>query len=159
MRPGEIEKAGKVSGTWQWLTMMKYPPVTTVDFAKYQRSPQSLHSMLWARQLYKQRGTGANISISNSNRPACRIMPLQISCWEVTSSSCSVLLFTWFWDFGSKSLPGLSGLEHWQIGMLTCSQRSCEIQQSLATAGVKKTKGVFKTHKWVTIKCEKVHTI
>lgn len=145
MRPGEIEKAGKVSGIWQWLwlwwSILLLPLLTLPNI----RDLHSLNPMLWARQLYKQRETSANTSISSTNRPACRIVPLQISCWEVTSSSCSVLLLTWFGDFGSKSLPGLSGLERWEIGKLTWSQ-GCESKHLVATAGVK-TQGEFKTHK------------
>lgn len=123
MRPGEIEKAGKVSGTWQWLwlwwSILLLPLLTLPNI----RDLHSLHPMLGTRQLYKQKGSGANTSIRNTNRPACRILPLQISCWEVTSYSCSVLLLTWFWDFDSKSLPGVSGLEHtlanWNTNLFT----------------------------------------
>lgn len=94
MRPGEIEKAGKVSATWQWLwlwwSILLLPLLTLPNIGDL----HSLHPMLWARQLYKQRATGASVSMSNTNSPACRIMSLWISRWEVTSSSCSVLLLT-----------------------------------------------------------------
>lgn len=106
MRPGEIEKAGKVSGTWQWLwlwwSILLLPLLTLPNI----RDLHCLHPMLQACQLYKQRGIGAKTSISSTNRPACKIMPLQMSCWEVTSSSCSVLLLTWFGDFRTQWLGG-----------------------------------------------------
>lgn len=151
MRPGEIEKAGKVSGTWQWLWLWWSILLLLLLTLPNIRDLHSLYPMLWARHLYKQRGAGANISISSTNRPACRIMPLQISCWEVTLSSCSVLLLTWFWDFWSKSLPGLGGFEHEEIGRLTCLCKKLLIQTTGGNIWCSKHGKYSKTRKLITI--------
>lgn len=128
MRPGEIEKAGKVSGSWQWLwlwwSILLLPLLTLPNIIDL----HSLHPTSKASQLHKQRGTAANISRSRTNRAAFRIRTLQTFCCEVTSSSCSYLFLTSFWDSGSKSLPGFSGSKHWEIGALTCLWRSCKSQ-------------------------------
>ena len=126
MRPGEIEKAGKVSGSWQrlwlWWSILLLPLLTLPNIMDL----HSLHPTSEASQLHKQRGTAANISRSRTNRAAFRIRTLQTSCCEVTSSSCSYLFLASFWDSGSKSLPGFSGSKHREIGALTCLWRSCK---------------------------------
>ena len=138
MRPGEIEKAGKVPGTWQWLwlwwSILLLPLLTLPNI----RDLHSLHPMLQARQLYKQRGARANISISSTSRPACRIMPLQIPLLR----GYFVFMFCFaphlILRFCAANLSQASVAWSAEIGKLTCSQGSCESKQLAAAAGVKK---------------------
>lgn len=78
-RPEEIEKAGKVSGSWQWLWLwwsILLLPLLTLPNMRDLHSPPTNHPPTHthtprssgASQLYKQRGTAASVSISSTKQ-------------------------------------------------------------------------------------------